>query len=235
MSKSTPSSLLWAFLIIGVAGLVAVILAVAGVVSTGIISIIGTILLAVGIVGAGFIAVAPRSADALSSAKATATPVDASVAPAAPVATPAAPVATPAPSAPAVPASPAASASSSQSGFTSIQRTGSFSSPEAAELDTSEWVFALASSPTTRRTYQIRARPNGRTANGWLKGGGIVDVMIDSVPTGGLMVIPNKKTAKEDVVGGSTYLIEMVVTSDGLAPATVDTQVSVDGLPLVAS
>ena len=62
-----------------------------------------------------------------------------------------------------------------------------------------------------------------------------MDVSIDNVPTGQFMVIANQKSAKEDVVGGSTYRIEMYITSDGLAPSKVDTHVTVDGIPLEAT
>jgi hypothetical protein len=93
-------------------------------------------------------------------------------------------------------------------------------------------VFALASSPTVQHTYRIRARQPGGSAAAWYKGGGIVDVLIDNVPTGQFMVIPNKKAAKEDVVDGSTYRVEMQITSDGLTPSTVDTYITINGVPL---
>ena len=104
-----------------------------------------------------------------------------------------------------------------------------------AALDSSEWVFALDTSPTVQHTYQIRPRRLGGAAAGWVQGGGIVDIVIDGIPTGQLMVIANKKSVREDVVSGSTYRIEMAVTSDGLAPATISTQVTVDGIPLAMS
>jgi hypothetical protein len=56
--------------------------------------------------------------------------------------------------------------------------------------------------------------------------------LIDNVPTGQFMVIPNKRSAREDIVDGSTYRVEMQITSDGLMPSTVDTSVTVDGVPL---
>jgi hypothetical protein len=59
-----------------------------------------------------------------------------------------------------------------------------------------------------------------------------VDVLIDNVPTGQFVVIPNKKSAREDIVDGSTYRVEMQITSDGLTASTVDTNVTVDGVPL---
>ena len=69
----------------------------------------------------------------------------------------------------------------------------------------------------------------------WQQGGGIVDILVDGMPTGQLMVIANKKAVKEDIVNGSRYRLEMAITSDGLSPATVDTRASVDGIPLGAS
>jgi len=63
-------------------------------------------------------------------------------------------------------------------------------------------------------------------------GGGIVDILIDNVPTGQFMVIPNKKSAKEDVVNGSTYRVEMHITSDGLTASTVHTLVTINGMPM---
>jgi hypothetical protein len=318
VSKSAPSSLLWASLIIGVAGLVLLILAVAGIATAGIISGIGIILLAVGIIGVGFITLAPSRIDSSSIDKAASSaadlpPTPAPVAPApvapAPVAPapPAEPVAPPAPPAPVEAAPPApvepapepqasvtavsepavedarefphpAEAASEfsgpavttpveavaappepvappeppapietppappvpvaravvskQPGFSSVRRVGSFQSAGAASFLSSEWVFALASSPGVQHTIRIRARRPGGSAAAWYKGGGIVDILIDNVPTGQFMVIPNKKSAKEDVVDGSTYRVEMQITSDGLTPSRVDTYITVNGVPL---
>jgi hypothetical protein len=242
VSKSTLSSLLWASLTIGVVGLVMLILAVAGVATAGIISGLGIILLAVGIVGVGFITIAPSRTDSSSIAKAAAMPPTPAPAPVAP-APPPEPVAPPAPPAPveaapepvapvALPASVAGEAGiPKQPGFSSVRRLGS-SNSGAASFNGSEWVFALANSPAVQHTYRIRARQTGGSAAAWYKGGGIVDVLIDNVPTGQFMVIPNKKSAKEDIVDGSTYRVEMQITSDGLSPSTVDTYITVDGIPL---
>jgi hypothetical protein len=228
------------------------ILAVAGVATAGIISGLGIILLAVGIVGVGFITIAPSRTDSSSIAKAAASAADMPPAPVAPAsvapAPPAEPVAPPEPPAPAEaapdppapaetpPAPPALVAAAEvgipkQSGFSSVRRIGS-SNSGAASFNGNEWVFALASSPAVQHTYRIRARQPGGSAAAWYKGGGIVDVLIDNVPTGQLMVIPNKKSAKEDIVDGSTYRVEMQITSDGLTPSTVDTYITVDGVLL---
>jgi hypothetical protein len=277
VSKSTPSSLFWASLIIGVAGLVLLILAVAGVATAGIISGLGIILLAVGIIGVGFITIAPSRTDSSSIAKAAASVADM---PPAPVAEPVTPPEPPAPveaasvpqvedapefpspaevasefsapveaasveavarpeppapveTSPAPPAPVAAEAGiPKQPGFSSVRRIRSFSSTGAASFNGDEWVFALASSPAVQHTYRIRARQPGGSAAAWYKGGGIVDVLIDNVSTGQFMVIPNKRSAKEDIVDGSTYRVEMQITSDGLTPSKVDTYVTVDGVLL---
>src|SRR5215472_5645616 len=88
VSNSTPSSLLWAFLAIGLAGLVIVALAIAGAIGAAAFTIIGIILLALGIVGAGFLVIAPRSSTAAGPASASAStapaPAPAAPAPAAP-------------------------------------------------------------------------------------------------------------------------------------------------------
>jgi hypothetical protein len=119
-----------------------------------------------------------------------------------------------------------------QPGLSSVRRIGSLNSAGAASFHGDEWIFALASSPAVQHTYRIRARQPGGSAAAWYKGGGIVDVLIDNVPTGQFMVIPNKRSVKEDVVDGSTYRVEMQITFDGLTPSTIATYVTVDGVPL---
>jgi len=121
---------------------------------------------------------------------------------------------------------------SRQSGFYSVRHIGSHHSTGAASFTSSEWEFALASSPAVQHTYRIRARQTGGSAAAWYKGGGIVGVLIYNVPTGQFMGIPNKKSAKEDIIDGSVYRVEMQITSDGLTPSTLNTSVTVDGVPM---
>ena len=115
-----------------------------------------------------------------------------------------------------------------------LQQSGSIAFPDATSPGSSRWVFALEGSPTVQHSYQVRPRQI-RGTSGWLQGGGIVDIMIDDVPTGQLIVIANKTTAREDIVQGAQYRLEMAVTSNGLAPAKIDALVSVNGIPLTAS
>ena len=122
-------------------------------------------------------------------------------------------------------------ASLPQTGFNFVSHTQSFNWRGAGAPGTEEWVFSLASSPTVTHTYRVTAR-EGSSSSAWYPGGGIVDIMIDSVPTGQLMVVPNEKKTREDVAGGNLYRLEMEITSDGLAPATIATSVTVNGVAL---
>jgi hypothetical protein len=122
-------------------------------------------------------------------------------------------------------------ASPPPAGFSFVSHSQSFNWRGAGAPGTDEWVFALASSPTVTHTYRVTAR-EGASSSAWYPGGGIVDIMIDSVPTGQLMVVANEKKTREDVADGNLYRLEMEITSDGLAPATIASQVTVNGVAL---
>jgi hypothetical protein len=122
-------------------------------------------------------------------------------------------------------------ASPLQTGFSFVSHTQSFKWRGVGAPGTEEWVFALASSPSVTHTYRVTAR-EGASSSSWYSGGGLVDIMIDSVPTGQLMVVANEKKTREDVAGGNLYRLDMEITSDGLAPATIASQVTVNGVPL---
>jgi outer membrane biosynthesis protein TonB len=137
------------------------------------------------------------------------------------------PVAPPPPPAP----EPPAAAPATVSGFSSIQHTSSFISRGIEAPGTDEWVFSLNSSPTVTHTYRVTAR-QGSGTGAWYLGGGILDVTIDNVPTGQLMVIANEKKVRDDIVNGAHYRLEVEITSNGLASSTITSAVTVNGSAL---
>ena len=248
--------LLWIFLLIGLIGLALTILAFAGAVSIG--ATIGIVVLLVGILGAvlmafvaGSAGTAPASADpsaSMAAATASIPPPPPPPAPVEPVAPPpvaaaaiepVAPSPAPPPPAPVEPVAPPpppapeppAAAPATVSGFSSIQHTSSFFSRGIEAPGTDEWVFSLNSSPTVTHTYKVTARPGSGTG-AWYLGGGILDVAIDNVPTGQLMVIANEKRVRDDIVNGAHYHLEVEITSNGLASSTIRSAVTVNGSAL---
>jgi hypothetical protein len=245
--------LLWIFLLIGLIGLALIVLAFAGAVSLG--ATVGIVVLVVGILGAVLLAfvdgsagTATPSAEAGSASLAAAAvsappspPAAVEPAPAPspvvaqpepePVVSPPPPVAVAQPEPEPEPVAPPVAAPVPASGFSSVQHTSSFFSRGIEAPGADEWVFSLNSSPMISHTYRVTAR-SGSGTGAWYLGGGILDVTIDSVPTGQLMVIANEKKVREDIVNGAHYHLEVEITSNGLASSTVTNAVTVNGSTL---
>jgi len=118
-----------------------------------------------------------------------------------------------------------------QTGLGFVSHTQAFKWRGFGAPGTEEWVFSLADSPTVTHTYRVTGR-EGSSSSSWHLGGGLVDITIDNVPTGQLMVVANEKRSREDMAGGNLYRLEMEITSNGLAPATIASQVTVNGVTL---
>jgi hypothetical protein len=226
--------LLWIFLLIGLIGLALTLLALAGAVSIG--ATIGIVVSLVGVLGAVLMAFVSGSAGTapLSAEVGSASMAVAAVEPE-PAAPPPVAAVEPEPAAPppvaAVEPEPPAAGPATAAGFNVIQHTSSFFSRGIEAPGTDEWVFSLNSSPTVTHTYRVTAR-QGSGNGAWYLGGGILDVTIDGVPTGQLMVIANEKKVREDVVNAAHYRLEVEITANGLASSSIRSAVKVNGSEL---